>query len=90
MEVLIRQGIIRFVSGKGWYFAEDLLDHSSVFIHQRDIVSDRYLHEDDRVDFVLAENPKHPGKMCGTSVKYVGHTIARQISERQASAEAVK
>lgn len=74
-------GIIRFVSGKGWYFAESIADHSSVFVHQKDVANNRYLVLDDRIEFTLTENPRHPGKMCATAVKYAGHLIARQVSD---------
>jgi cold shock CspA family protein len=73
------QGTIRYVSNKGWYFAESDADHSSVFVHQRDVLNDQYLHVDDRIEFALAENPKHPGKTCGVGVKYLGHPV-RQVS----------
>ena len=70
------QGIVRFVSSKGWYFAECVSNQSSVFVHQKDVANNRYLRVDDRIEFDLSENPKHPGKMCAINVNYLGHSIA--------------
>ena len=74
------EGIVSFVSGKGWYFAENLTDHSAVFIHQTDVENQRYLKAQDRISFSLAPNPNRPGMMKGVGVKYLGHIIARQFS----------
>lgn len=73
-------GTITFSSGKGWYFAENDADHCSVFVHIRDVENQRCLRVADRIQFNLSENPKHPGKTCAVHVKYIGHTVARQIS----------
>jgi cold shock CspA family protein len=73
-------GIIAFASGKGWYFAEKTDDSTSVFVHQNDIVGGRRLRVDDRIEFDLAPNPRHPGKFCAVNVRYLGHSIARQVS----------
>jgi cold shock CspA family protein len=77
---MIFQGTITFVSGKGWFFAENSDDHSAVFIHQKDVENNRYLQVDDRVTGELAPNPRHVGKIMGINVKFAGRTIARQTS----------
>jgi cold shock CspA family protein len=74
-------GTITFVSGKGWFFAENDADHGAIFIHQKSVEKQRYLKVDDRVEFELADNPRRPGEICGVNVRYVGHTIARQVSD---------
>jgi cold shock CspA family protein len=78
------QATITFVSGKGWFFAERDDDSSAVFIHQNEVENNRYLKVNDRVEFDLAENPKRPGKICAVAVRYIGHTIARQVSTEKA------
>lgn len=74
------EGIVSFVSGKGWYFAENLTNHSATFVHQADVENQRYLKIDDRISFDLAPNPARPGKVKAVNVKYLGHIIARQTS----------
>jgi cold shock CspA family protein len=76
------EGIVSFVSGKGWYFCENLADHSAVFIHQRQVENQRYLKVQDRVSFSLAPNPAHPEKLMAVNVKYLGHIIAAQYSDK--------
>jgi len=78
------QGIVTFSSGKGWYFAENLDDHSAVFLHQNNVENSRYLKVDDRVSFDVAPSETHPGKTKAINVKYLGHTIARQVSDKSA------
>jgi len=67
----VHQGIIKFSSERGWYFAENLSDHSTVFVHQRDIENERYLKVGDCITFEIAPSPRHPGRFCGINVKYV-------------------
>lgn len=74
------EGVVTFVSGKGWYFAENSADHSRIFVHQNDVENFRYLKVDDRIAFDISPNPDRPGKTMAVNVKYLGHTIARQIS----------
>jgi cold shock CspA family protein len=71
-------GIIKFSSDKGWYFAENLEDHSAIFISQRDIERERYLKVGDRITFEVAPSPKHAGRFCAVNVKYV---LSRPLSE---------
>jgi len=76
-------GIITFASGKGWYFAEKTDDSTSVFVHQNDIIGGRLLKVDDRIEFAdLVPNPRRPGKVCAVKVRYLGHPIARQVSDQ--------
>jgi cold shock CspA family protein len=76
------EGIITFVSGKGWFFAENSADHSAVFVHQNQVENQRYLKVDDRISFDLAPATNHPGKIMAANVKYLGHNIVRQVSDR--------
>lgn len=81
-KVMERRAIVTFESGRGYFFAENLTDHSQIFIHARDVANDRYLHVDDIVEFELAENPQRPGKFLGRNVRWVGHCVARQTAEK--------
>jgi cold shock CspA family protein len=74
------KGLITFVSGKGWYFVENSADHSAVFVHQNQVENQRYLKIDDRISFRVVPSTTHLGKTMATDVKYLGHTIARQVS----------
>ena len=74
------EGHITFVSGKGWYFAENSADHSAIFVHQNQVENQRYLKVDDRISFTVSPSTSHPGKTMAINVKYLGHTIARQTS----------
>ena len=76
----MHEGLITFVSGKGWFFAESLADHSAVFIHQNNVENHRYLKVDDRVQFDLAPSSHTQGKIDAVNVKYISHSIARQTS----------
>ena len=78
----MHEGLITFVSGKGWFFAENLADHSCVFVHQNDVENHRYLKVDDHIQFDRAPSSKAPGKINAVNVKYVGHTIARQVGDK--------
>ena len=75
------EGIISYVSGKGWFFAENLADHTSVFVHQKQVENQRILQVGDRISFELGPSPTHPGKIEAVRVKYRGRTIARQVSD---------
>jgi cold shock CspA family protein len=74
------QGTITFVSGKGWYFCESDADHTAVFIHAKFVDGRRCLKVDDRVSFDLVPCERKPDSVEGINVKYLGHTIARQVS----------
>jgi cold shock CspA family protein len=74
------EGTVTFVSEKGWYFAENSADHSRTFVHQNEIENLRYLKVGDRIAFDLTPNPARPGKMMAINVRYLGHTIAYQVS----------
>jgi cold shock CspA family protein len=74
------QGIITYVSGKGWFWAENLADHSSIFVHQKDVERRRYLLVEDRISFDIVPSRVQPGEFQAANVKYLGHTIARQTS----------
>jgi cold shock CspA family protein len=75
------QGTVAFVSNKGWYFARDHATQSSVFVHQNEVENQRYLKVDDRIEFDLVPSTRDPAKTMAGNVKYLGHTIARQISD---------
>jgi cold shock CspA family protein len=74
------EGIVTFASGKGWYFAENLADHSAVFVHQNQVENRRYLKVDDKISFDLAPSISRSGEMMAANVKYLGHVIAAQNS----------
>lgn len=74
------EGSITFVSGKGWFYAENSTDHSAVFVHQKDVEHQRYLKVDDRISFEIIPSRTHTGKFQAANVRYLGHTIARQTS----------
>jgi cold shock CspA family protein len=76
------EAIITFVSSKGFSFGEDSETHSAVYIHQNDVEHRRYLKINDRVSFDLIPSPKYPDRMQATNVKYLGHTIAAQYSDK--------
>ena len=76
------EGLVTFVSGKGWYFAENLAEHSAVFVHQNQVENRRYLKVDDRISFDLVPSITRSGEMMATNVKYLGHTIARQVGDK--------
>lgn len=76
------KGTITFVSGRGWFFAERDGDSSAIFVHQNQVEHQRYLKVDDRIQFDLGPNPKNPERLCAVNVKYLGHTLARQIGAR--------
>jgi cold shock CspA family protein len=78
------QGTITFVSGKGWFFAENSADHSAIFVHQRDVEHRRYLLVDDRISFDIIPSRTQPGEFQAVHVKYLGHTIAVQRSDKAA------
>jgi len=73
-------GIITYVSGKGWFFAENLSDHTAIFVHQNQVENQRFLKVGDRISFTVAPSVKTPGKTMAVDVKYLGHTITRQTS----------
>jgi hypothetical protein len=74
------EGIVSFVSGKGWFFAENLANQSRVFIPQKNVENQRYLKVGDRVAFEVGPNPLSPDKEQAINVRYLGHVIARQTS----------
>jgi cold shock CspA family protein len=76
------EGIITFVSGKGWFFAENLADNSAVFVHQNQVENKRYLKVDDRISFDVVPSTTHPGQTMAANVKFLGHVIARQVSDK--------
>jgi cold shock CspA family protein len=75
----MHQGIITFASQKGWFFAENLTDHTAIFVHQVDVENQRYLKVDDRISFTIIPSRKTPGKTQAGDVKYLGHVVARQV-----------
>jgi cold shock CspA family protein len=76
------QGTITFSSERGWYFAEKDADHGAIFVHQNQVENQRYLKVGDRIEFEIGPSTKNPGKIQALNVRYLGHTIARQIGER--------
>jgi len=79
----LHRGIIVSEPIRGVCFAEDLVDHISVFVPLREVGDSRYLHLDDIITFDLVDNPRHPGKFMATNIKYAGHSIARQAAHKQ-------
>ena len=77
------KGIVVSEPIRGVCFAEDLVDHISVFVPLREVVDSRYLHLDDIITFDLVDNPRHPGKFMATNIKYAGHSVARQVAARK-------
>ena len=75
------KAIISFENPSGFVFGEDLVDHISVYIHQRSVIGSRYLHENDIVSYDRVESPKYPGSFEGVNVKYAGHVV-RQLGAR--------
>jgi cold shock CspA family protein len=75
------QGTITFSSGKGWYFARNDATDTTIFVHANEVENQRFLRVDDRISFDEAPSPKKPGHTMAVRVKYLGHTIARQISD---------
>jgi cold shock CspA family protein len=74
------EGTITYDSGRGFFWYEQDLTHTSVFIHQSSVKDRRQLHLADRVRFALEPNPKRPGELQGVRVEYLGRTIAIQRS----------
>jgi cold shock CspA family protein len=79
-------GIIISESDKGFVWCETDVTHQAVFIHLSNVEGRRILHKLDRVSFELGLNPKRPGQTQGLNVKYLGHVIARQVSDAVAQA----
>jgi cold shock CspA family protein len=82
----MQEATVTFVSGKGWYFAR-LANDTAVFIHANNVENQRFLKVDDRVSLDLVPSPKKPNQQMGVNVKYLGHTIARQVSSSECSDE---
>jgi len=76
------EGTVTFVRNNGYFFVEQDVTHTSVFIHQKNVRDRRYLHVGDRVKFNLAPCAKDPTRMEGVQAEYIVHTIARQTSGR--------
>jgi hypothetical protein len=74
------EGTITFDSGRGFFWCEQDLIHTSVFIYQSNVKNRRQLHLADKVKFDLEPNPKRPDEMQGVRVEYIGRIIARQTS----------
>ncbi len=68
----VLEAVITFSSGKGWFFAEDVEDHSAIYIHQKNVVKQRYLRVGERVSYTLAPSERHPGKTQAINVKFIG------------------
>jgi cold shock CspA family protein len=75
------QGTITFVSNKGWYFARNDATDTAIFVHANHVENQRFLRVDDRISFDEAPSNKKPGHLMAVNVKYLGHTIARQVSD---------
>jgi len=60
------------------------ITHTSVFVHISQVADRRVLHLGDRIRFEIADNPERPGKTMAVGVSYLGHAVARQISDRTA------
>ncbi len=80
------EGIIAYASGKGWWFAENLSDNSSIFVHQRDVENQRFLKLGDRIEFEVIPSRSLQDKTQAANVKFLRHTIARQTSGDKAVA----
>jgi hypothetical protein len=77
-----RRAIITTEPVRGICFGEDLDHHVSIFVPLNQVIDSRFLHVNDYITFDLIENPIRPGKMMATRVRYTGHALARQVSER--------
>jgi cold shock CspA family protein len=80
----MHEGIITYVSGKGWFIAEDLGDHSAIFIHQSYVENKRFLKVNDIVSFDLVPSERNPGKTRADNVKFLRHIIVVQYSDKSA------
>lgn len=80
-------GIVTYVSGKGWFFAENLTDNTSIFVHQKDVENRRYLKVDDRIAFDVIPSRTEPGEVQAANVKYLGHTVVAQYSDKAVGRE---
>ncbi|MGD0957413.1 MAG: hypothetical protein ABR953_11385 [Candidatus Acidiferrales bacterium] len=84
------EAIIKFVSDKGWFLAEDLSDSSGVYIHQKSVEKRRYLKIGDIVSYESAPSNTRPGETMAINVKFLGRApIARQISTEQKAKEEI-
>jgi cold shock CspA family protein len=67
--------------GAGCWVIEVDGTRDCVFVHQRYVVRRKFLHENDRVRFNLASNPRTPGENMAVNVEIVGFTVAIQVSD---------
>lgn len=74
-------GTIFRVFPNGCYLCERDGDSIVLFVHPKHIASQRRLHIDDRISFNSAPSSVCPGKLQANDVTYLGHTIARQVSD---------
>lgn len=79
--------IVTVENDKGFVWCETDVTHQSVFVHQSEVENQRVLHVRDRVEFELGPNPRKPGQVCGLRVRFLGHIVARQVSDAGVSRE---
>ena len=66
--------------GAGCWVIEQDATRDCIFVHQRNVIRRKFLHENDRVRFNLAPNPRTPGEDMAVDVEIIGFTVARRIS----------
>lgn len=72
--------------GTGWACPDDLT--ADVFLHRKQLQPDRrYLNPGDRIEYRDGEYDGHP---CATAIRFVGRTVARQISADRATVEGAR
>lgn len=75
-------GVVVSDGNRGFWFIEQDQTRDCVFVHQRNVRRNKFLHRNDRVRYNLAPNPRRPGEMEAVDVEIFGVTIARQTSDK--------
>lgn len=73
--------IITHTHQSGGYHFGLTADSEIVFIPQVNVEGNRFLRPNDRVSCEVIDNSRKPGKLIGIHVKYLGHVLARQVSD---------
>ena len=74
-------GTVTEESTKGFSFIEADETHASIFCHISQVKGNRCLHRGDRVNFDVIPNPVRSNTTMAGKVEYLGHPIARQVSD---------
>jgi hypothetical protein len=75
----IHKGTITFDSGRGWFYAEDLEDGISVYVHMAHSADEKCLHVHDTITFQRVDSTAKPGKHEAREVRRFGLFIAPQV-----------